>query len=653
MDESTTPRGAGRLRRAGQRAATALAAVLMVVLVAPTAFAATGVTVKDTEGLAAVGPTSAANGFPTWYADKANTRLEPCLDGDNPLCGFLPGDIPDATKPIAFPANFPDEFFYFLAGAELALPGGGRAVLTSGLEAAFLNSVQPGDQVTFTRIRVVVRGATPNTEFTFKHPYGELTILTDGTGAGRLVRDIAPSVGNFSLALGGDVGPFLKWTGTDAPAGYLGDPGVPHTVTGGPKRNTFEMWNGAAQVASTDQFTIQGKIATNHGVTADAAVVNGGFVDVFATSESAALHVEGQAGKFVDTLMSHDPNSTRFYARLAVTGSQQVTSVKVVNNQDNPPSSATVDVRAVSVTQATYDGATLTVAASVADQTKYPLTVDAGGTVGTLPSAAPVGFPLTAPPGTITVSSGALKATAPVTITGGPGSPTGTTAPPAGPVVGPVCDPSPCGPGGTPTGNPVARVANVNLTAPRGLATVIDGSGSTNATTFKTVIKSGPQGATVVNDTTNKPSIVLPTWAAPTDILPRAAASTADTIVTFTASNGTASSSVDVKITPARDTVAVTTARSRAGQDLRVDGTSTIPGAGLILTPPTQVVVYARTNAVNNPTGLETGWVKIGSAAVDTTGAFSVRPRPAPNVAYVQYLVQTSRGTQVAGALGR
>jgi hypothetical protein len=163
MDESTTPRGTGRLRRVGRRAATALAAVLMVVLVAPTAFAATGVTVKDTEGLAAVVPTSAANGFPTWYADKAGTRLEPCLDADNPLCGFLPGDIPDATEPIAFPANFPDEFLYFLAGAELALPGG-RAVLTSGLEAAFLNA-----------------------------------------------------------ALGGDVGPFLKWTGTDAPAGYVGD----------------------------------------------------------------------------------------------------------------------------------------------------------------------------------------------------------------------------------------------------------------------------------------------------------------------------------------------------------------------------------------------------------------------------------------------
>ncbi len=62
--------------------------------------------------------------------------------------------------------------------------------------------------------------------------------------------------------------------------------------------------------------------------------------------------------------------------------------------------------------------------------------------------------------------------------------------------------------------------------------------------------------------------------------------------------------------------------------------------------------MYARTNTVTNPTGTEPGWVKIGSAAVDTTGAFSVRPSPAPDVAYVQYLMQTSRGTQVTGPLG-
>jgi len=267
---------------------TALAARMTVVLVAPSALATTGVTVKDALGLAAVGPTGSAYGFPTWYSDKGDTRLEPCLDGDDPLCGFLPGDIPDATLPIAFPGNFPDEFFYFLASSTLTLPGGGRAVLTSGLEAAF-----------------------------------------------------------------------LKWMGTDAPAGYLGGPAAGHTVTGGPVRNSLEMWNGTTQVAATDQFTLQGEVATHRGVTVDSAVVNGGFVDVVAASESSALQVDGQDGKFPTTVMRHDDRSTRFYARVPVTAGQSVTSVTVRNNQDNPPSTAAADVRAVTVTRATDDGSKL------------------------------------------------------------------------------------------------------------------------------------------------------------------------------------------------------------------------------------------------------------------------------------------------------
>ena len=39
-------------------------------------------------------------------------------------------------------------------------------------------------------------------------------------------------------------------------------------------------------------------------------------------------------------------------------------------------------------------------------------------------------------------------------------------------------------------------------------------------------------------------------------------------------------------------------------------------------------------------------------AAVDPAGAVSVRPTPAPDVAYVQYLMQTSRGTLLTGPLG-
>ena len=364
------------------------------------------------------------------------------------------------------------------------------------------------------------------------------------------------------------------------------------------------------------------------GLTAEAAVGIGG-VDVFATSTSSALQVDGQDGRFPATPMRHDGDSTRFYARLPISPGRSVTSVTVRDTQADPPTTVSVDVQAISIIQATYDGTTLTIAAA-ADATRYPLTVDAGGAVGILPSPAPVGFPLSAPPRTITVSSGALRAVAPVTITDRTASTAVAAAAP-----------------------PTATVTAATLSAPRGVATAIDGSGSTNATTFKAVIKNGPQGATLVDDSTSRPSILLPTWAAPTDVLPRVAAALTPTVVTFTATNGTASSTVDVTVNPVGDTVAVSTARSRAGAELQVAGTSTISGMDPTLAPPTQVVVYARPNLVDDPTGLEQGWVKVGSAAVDATGAFSVRQRPASNVAYVQYLVQTSRGTQVAGALSR
>jgi hypothetical protein len=364
------------------------------------------------------------------------------------------------------------------------------------------------------------------------------------------------------------------------------------------------------------------------GLTAEAAVGIGG-VDVFATSTSSALQVDGQDGRFPATPMRHDGDSTRFYARLPISPGRSVTSVTVRDTQADPPTTVSVDVQAISILQATYDGTTLTIAAAT-DATRYPLTVDAGGAVGILPSPAPVGFPLSAPPRTITVSSGALRAVAPVTITDRTASTAVAAAAP-----------------------PTATVTAATLSAPRGVATAIDGSGSTNATTFKAVIKNGPQGATLVDDSTSRPSILLPTWAAPTDVLPRVAAALTPTVVTFTATNGTASSTVDVTVNPVGDTVAVSTARSRAGAELQVAGTSTIPGVDPTLAPPTQVVVYARPDLVDDPTGLEQGWVKVGSAAVDATGAFTVRQRPASNVTYVQYLVQTSRGTQVSGALGR
>ncbi|MDP9695929.1 UNVERIFIED_ORG: hypothetical protein J2X79_003506, partial [Arthrobacter globiformis] len=140
-------------RRRGIAAATA---VLLAATGAGASLAATQVTQTNLNKLTAVGPVNTEYGFPSWYEDSNKTRVELCLDAENPLCGFLPGDIPDETAPISFPGNFPDEAFYMLAGSELTLPGGGKAVLVLGLEAAFANTVTEGDQVVFGRQRIVV-----------------------------------------------------------------------------------------------------------------------------------------------------------------------------------------------------------------------------------------------------------------------------------------------------------------------------------------------------------------------------------------------------------------------------------------------------------------------------------------------------------------
>src|SRR4051794_32165147 len=93
-----------RRRRLVRRAIAAVCALAFPVLAATNAMAATTVVTKNAGKLAAVGPVNTVNGFPAWYQDSTGRRVEPCLDRDNPLCGFLAGDVPGAG-PIAFPSN--------------------------------------------------------------------------------------------------------------------------------------------------------------------------------------------------------------------------------------------------------------------------------------------------------------------------------------------------------------------------------------------------------------------------------------------------------------------------------------------------------------------------------------------------------------------
>src|SRR4051794_13431510 len=307
-------RAGGRSGRWSRRAIAAAAIVALPLAATTSAFATTSVVVKNPGGLTAVGPVNTDTGFPAWYQDKsgAKTRAELCLDQDNPMCGFLPGDVPNPNQPISFPDNFPEEAFYFLAGSSLTLPNGGKATLTLALEGAFANSVTNGDQIFFARQRIFVVGGPANTTLHFVHPYGAIDIDTDSTGKGRLTEDISPAAGNFTTPLKGNIGPFLTWdTGPVQGAGgpkdlYFGDPAVAHAVTPGPNGALFTAdWAnsaGTAQHVQNAQFTVQGKISTNTGVTADAAVQSTDaagktYIDVFASSEADAdeLFVSGDS----------------------------------------------------------------------------------------------------------------------------------------------------------------------------------------------------------------------------------------------------------------------------------------------------------------------------------------------------------------------
>lgn len=79
--------------------------------------------------------------------------------------------------------------------------------------------------------------------------------------------------GGFNEALKSRIGTFLQWD-TGAPAGYIGDPNVDHTIIGGINNQNFFRVEGLGigtgscgpNCAQTDFFSLMGKQATIAGV---------------------------------------------------------------------------------------------------------------------------------------------------------------------------------------------------------------------------------------------------------------------------------------------------------------------------------------------------------------------------------------------------
>ena len=154
------------------------------------------------------------------------------------------------TSPISFPDNYPGETFWWAGESIIADGLTKKVVLVMAVEAAFASGevATPGDQVSFGRIRVRMDDMIPGATYHVTHPYGEEDLEADEDGRVFATSDIGAltTPADFSLALDSPVfNNLLQWD-ADAPAGYLGDPGVEHTVTGSPTGNNIFRVEGPA-----------------------------------------------------------------------------------------------------------------------------------------------------------------------------------------------------------------------------------------------------------------------------------------------------------------------------------------------------------------------------------------------------------------------
>jgi hypothetical protein len=406
----------------GRWGVSALVAVI-VAIPAAAAFAVPIVPGTPRAGsLIEAGPVAVSTGFPTWYRDQngagVTSRLELCL----PLS---PG-VADPLCPVPFT---PNEMFYQNVVAP-GVPGTGLLV-DLNLEAAYSTAVViPGNEIVFGRIRMRDKTVPDGTVWRVTQPYG-IDEVTASLGKGiNMTEDIGLAPGSFGAALAGRVGPFLKWdpaVAPLAPAGYIGDPNIAHTVIGSPYGTNFvkvERKNPDGTytlLGQTDQFLVSGRYATNSGVDVPRAVytrpaTGPASIDVFASSESGqSIQVSANAALgFATTSLRSEQG--RYFGRLPITvaGAPLAgATIEVVNVGDKPIAKKTVKLTdAVTITSATYTAGaavsdpapanTLVVTASSSDAVNPPvLTVTGFGPL----VAGTASFPVISPPSVITVTS--------------------------------------------------------------------------------------------------------------------------------------------------------------------------------------------------------------------------------------------------------
>ncbi len=431
-----------------------------------------------------IGPQNPVTTFPLWVQDANALALEICPGTDQLNCisvppftaADFPGDPNAAAKAaLSQQIGFGDEGFWASADALITIPASGalttpgRALLVSGVEAAFLPNFADGNQFAFTRLRLRIDVPRAGS-YTVTHPWGQITytVTTPGARAINDSFDIPFTAGQTGYQ--GRIGPILTWdtfpddplldqygppfqyappyglSGPDGVADYIGTLNYVNPVTGGSEHkvkgspcgtNVFriegpDIGGPGVNVIETDLFTVTGKIYNGPPLPTPLSVDQvtyarsafNGRVSVFATAPPAAtVSFTGGPNLPAGSHPMGGDGSGHFFGQVSLAPDTatlpttvQVTAENFAVAPASTPGVADVPlVDRVTITRADYDFATgdLTVEAHSSDRRQPPVLTAFGQPLvnGSLT------LNLFVPPARVTVTSSAGgQASYPVTV---------------------------------------------------------------------------------------------------------------------------------------------------------------------------------------------------------------------------------------------
>ncbi|MEM5788109.1 MAG: hypothetical protein AAGU11_12385 [Syntrophobacteraceae bacterium] len=192
--------------------------------------------------LSTVSPTT-ANGFPLWYSDlpatnAAGTRLGLCVDAT-----FCDVSSAIAGNPLSERTGFGRKAWYWRAQTRITRGNQVIAEVKMGVEAGYVGgAVAAPRRMTNNFIIIELKNLPVDGNYTVIHPYGRNTfrVVAEPGGGNREVTFINRVGGrNFSLALNGPVGRYLKGVDPAPPLGFIGWHNTLQTVTGSPGGTNF------------------------------------------------------------------------------------------------------------------------------------------------------------------------------------------------------------------------------------------------------------------------------------------------------------------------------------------------------------------------------------------------------------------------------